>query len=400
MNPTVSVPEPSPEARADKAFVRRLNLTQFRNHARLDIEADAGPVCLFGPNGAGKTNILEALSLLGPGRGLRGADLDEMARQGEDGGLFAVAGLFQLGSESRRIGVGLERTAQGQRRVARIDGKDAGPKDLAETVRLLWLTPAYDRLFAGPAGERRRFLDRLVFAIAPEHGQQAALYDKAMRERTRLLEEPNPDQRWLSLVEAEAAAAAIALGQARLEAVDALQSEISQRPDGAFPKAGLALEGWFESSLRQAQNAASAEADFIRHLHDCRPRDRAAGRALDGPHRCDLTAIHTPSGMPAQKCSTGEQKALVVTLILAQARRIASGLSTAKSTGVPGPNPLVLLDEAAAHFDPSRRAALCEELLALPGQAWLTGTDRNLFEDFGSRASLFDVSPGQVRAVQ
>jgi DNA replication and repair protein RecF len=385
---------------AQRAFVARLNLTQFRNHPRLDLETKDGPVCLFGPNGAGKTNILEALSLLGPGRGLRSADLDEMARQGEDGGPFAVAGLFNLGGEERRIGIGLERTTIGQRRVARIDGKDAGPKDLADTVRLLWLTPAYDRLFAGSAGDRRKFLDRLVFAIAPEHASQAALYEKSIRERSRLLEDARPDARWLSIIEAEAAAAGVALALARLQAIDALQAEIDARPEGAFPKAALTLEGSLETALRENDNASAVEADFTALLHDNRARDSAAGRALIGPHRSDLSAIHVPTAMAAQKCSTGEQKALVVTLILAQARRIASGLSTAKSAGFSGPNPLVLLDEAAAHFDPARRAALCAELLALPGQSWLTGTDQSLFEGFGSAATMFEVSAGLAKPAQ
>jgi DNA replication and repair protein RecF len=243
-------------------------------------------------------------------------------------------------------------------------------------------------------------LDRLVFAIAPEHAQQATQYEKALRERAKLLEDARPDPKWLRLIEAEAAAAGVAMGMARLEAVDALQTFITQRPDGAFPKAQLALEGAFENGLREASSASQAETDFAQLLHDHRARDSAAGRALDGPHRSDLTAVHTPSGMAAQKCSTGEQKALVVTLILAQARRIASGLPTAKSSGFSGPNPLVLLDEAAAHFDPARRAALCDELLALPGQAWLTGTDQSLFEAFGSRATLFEVSPGQARLIE
>jgi DNA replication and repair protein RecF len=382
-----------------RAFVARLNLTQFRNHPRLDLEMRDGPVCLFGPNGAGKTNILEALSLLGPGRGLRGADLDEMARHGDDGGPFGVAGLFDLGGEERRIGIGLERTSTGQKRVARIDGKDAGPKDLAQTVRLLWLTPAYDRLFAGAAGERRRFLDRLVFAMSPEHASQASLYEKAIRERTRLLADARPDARWLSIVEADAAAAGVALALARLEAVDALQAEIDARPEGAFPKAALSLEGSLETALRETSSAAQVEADFTALLRDTRARDSQAGRALDGPHRSDLSAIHVPTNMAAQKCSTGEQKALVVTLILAQAHRIANGLSTAKSSGFSGPNPLVLLDEAAAHFDPARRAALCTHLLELPGQSWLTGTDQSLFDGFGSSANMFEISAGRATPV-
>jgi DNA replication and repair protein RecF len=382
-----------------RAFVARLNLTQFRNHPRLDLETRDGPVCLFGANGAGKTNILEALSLLGPGKGLRGADLDDMARHGDDGGPFAVAGLFDLDGEQRRIGIGLERTATTQRRVARIDGKDAGPKELANTVRLLWLTPAYDRLFAGSAGERRRFLDRLVFAMSPEHASQANLYEKAIRERTRLLADPRPDGRWLSIIEADAAAAGVALALARLEAVDALQAEIDARPEGAFPKAALSLEGSLETALRDTSSSAQVEADFTAVLHDNRARDSQAGRALDGPHRSDLQAIHVPSNMAAQKCSTGEQKALVVTMILAQAHRIAAGLSTAKSSGFSGPNPLVLLDEAAAHFDAARRAALCMHLCELPGQSWLTGTDQSLFEGFGSRANMFEISAGCAKPV-
>ena len=384
---------------AQRAFVARLNLTQFRNHARLELETQDGPVCLFGPNGAGKTNILEALSLLGPGRGLRSADLDEMARQGPDGGPFAVAGLFNLSGDERRIGIGLERTATGQRRVARIDGKDAGPKDLADTVRLLWLTPAYDRLFAGSPGDRRKFLDRLVFAISPEHATQANLYEKAIRERSKILEDARPDKRWLAILEAEAAAAGVALAMARLEAIDALQSEIDGRPDGAFPKAALTLQGTLETALRETPNASQVEAEFNAKLHDHRGRDSHAGRALEGPHRTDLSALHVPSNMAAQKCSTGEQKALVVTLILAQARRIASGLPIAKSSGFLGPNPLVLLDEAAAHFDPARRTALCAELLALPGQSWLTGTDQSLFEGFGADATRFEISAGCAKPV-
>ena len=387
------------DAIGQRAFVARLNLTQFRNHARLDLETTHGPVCLFGPNGAGKTNILEALSLLGPGRGLRSADLDEMARQGEDGGPFAVAGLFNLNGEERRIGIGLERTSTGQRRVARIDGKDAGPKDLADTVRLLWLTPAYDRLFAGSAGERRKFLDRLVFAVSPGHASQASAYEKAIRQRSRLLEDARPDSRWLAVLEEEAARAGVALALGRLEAVNALQSEIDARPDGAFPKAALTLEGSLEAALADMPNAALVEENFAALLQNNRRRDSLAKRALDGPHRSDLSAVHVATNMAAQKCSTGEQKALVVTLILAQARRIASGLPTAKSTGFSGPNPLVLLDEAAAHFDPARRAALCGELLALPGQSWLTGTDQNLFDGFGNSATRFEISAGYAKPV-
>lgn len=389
-----------PDSGGSRACIRRLSLTQFRNHPRLDIETTGEPVCLTGPNGTGKTNILEALSLLGPGRGLRGADLDAMARAGDDGGPFAVSALFEAAGESRRIGVGLERTAAGARRIARLDGRDAGPKDLAQTARLIWLTPAYDRLFAGPSAERRRFLDRLVFAMAPEHAAVASAYEKALRERGRLLVEGGGDGRWLSAVEADVAASGIALAAARLEAVDALQAEIVRRPESAFPKAVLALEGGVEALLRETSDAASAEDRFAALLHAGRARDAAAGRALDGPHRSDLSAVHAASGEAAGRCSTGEQKALVVGLALAQAHRIASGAKTSLNVGFSAPNPVLLLDEAAAHFDACRREALCAELLALPGQSWLTGTDVGLFEGFGGQAAVYDIAPGSARRVQ
>jgi DNA replication and repair protein RecF len=382
-----------------RAYVHRLTLTQFRNHPRLEIETRGEPVCLTGPNGAGKTNILEALSLLGPGRGLRGADLSDMARQGEDGGPFAVSAVFEAAGETRRIGVGLERTATGDRRIARMDGRDAGPSDLARTVRLIWLTPAYDRLFAGPAGDRRRFLDRLVFAVAPEHAGVASGYDKALRERSRLLAEPRPDHRWLNAVEADMAATGVALAAARLEAVDALQAEIDARPPSSFPKARLALEGGLEAILRETPDALAAEERFAAMLKAGRGRDAAAGRALEGPHRSDLSATHGPTGAPAGQCSTGEQKALVVGLALAQAHRIAGGAKSAMNAGFSAPNPVLLLDEAAAHFDVARRAALCDELAALPGQSWLTGTDPELFAGFQGKAAIHEVAAGSARAL-
>jgi DNA replication and repair protein RecF len=377
------------------AFVQRLVLTQFRNHPRLEIETAGGPVCLFGPNGAGKTNILEALSLLGPGKGLRGADLPDMARKGADGGPFAVSALLDIEGEERRLGVGLDLSGPAPRRVARLDGRDAGPGELAHSVRLIWLTPAYDRLFAGPASDRRRFLDRLVFTVAPEHALSASTFEKAIRERSRMLEEARPDARWLAVVERQAAEAGVALAAARLETVDRLQAEIDARPDGPFPKASLALSGTLEARLREGAGAADVEEAFARGLAVARARDAAAGRALDGPHRSDLEARHTGADMPAGLCSTGEQKALVVGLVLAHARRMAA----AAQVGGKAPNPLLLLDEAAAHFDPARRAGLAGELMELPGQAWLTGTDRSQFDGFGAGASLFEVSAGSARRV-
>jgi DNA replication and repair protein RecF len=377
----------------DRAAISRLVLTQYRNHDRLELETGGLPVVLSGANGAGKTNILEAISLLGPGRGLRGADLAEVSRAGPDGGPWTVSAVVETGAGvEHRIGIGLD-PGEGARRMARIDGRNAGPKDLSEAVRLIWMTPAHDRLFAGPASERRKFLDRLVFAAIPEHAAVATGYERAMRERTRLLAEEAPDRRWLSVLESEMAANAVALAVARMEAVDALQGAIDARPDSAFPKAALSLEGMLEARLRAGEGAADLEDWFAGHLSGVRLRDGAAGRALDGPHRTDLSARHIANGMDAGLCSTGEQKALVTGLVLAQAHRIAGGVSGGFA-GDDGPNPLVLLDEAAAHFDPARRAALCEALLALPGQAWLTGTDDGLFEGFAGAAARFMIGPG------
>jgi DNA replication and repair protein RecF len=372
--------------------VRRLALTQFRNHGRLDLTLDARPVCLVGPTGAGKTNILEALSVFAPGRGLRGADLPDMARDGEDGGPWAVALHLDADGEEARLGMGLEGApGGGWRRVARKDGKNASPGDLSALVRAVWLTPAMDRLFAGPAGERRRFLDRLIAAAAPEHAAPAARYEKALRERQKLLEEASPSARWLDGLEAEIASSGVAIAAARVAAVDGLQAAIDARPDGAFPKADLALEGGLEAGFAAGQDAGAVEDHFLALLREGRARDAAAGRALDGPHRTDLRAIHRPRGQGAEKCSTGEQKALVVGLILAHARRLAD---------TPGaPYPLVLLDEATAHLDPARRAALCAELLELPGQAWLTGVEDSAFAGFGERAQIYAIAPSVAQRI-
>ncbi len=369
--------------------VTRLALTQFRNHARLDLDLDARPVCLIGPNGAGKTNILEALTAFGQGRGLRGADLPEMAREGADGGPWAVALRLMVDGQEARLGIGLEpSSAGGWRRVARLDGRPSSPAALSALLRTVWLTPPMDRLFAGPAGERRRFLDRLIASVDPAHAEPAGRYEKALRERQRLLEEARPDRAWLDGLEAEIAAAGVAIAAARVEAASALQAAIDARPDGAFPKADLLLEGGLEAALAGGENAVATEDWFLARLRDSRARDAAAGRALDGPHRSDLKARHRARDQAAEKCSTGEQKALVVGLILAHARWLAEQPR--------GPNPLVLLDEATAHLDEARRAALCAELVALPGQAWLSGVDESAFAAFGECAQKRMISPSDA----
>ena len=374
-------------------FVSRLTLTDFRNHAALDLELDARPVCLFGPNGAGKTNVLEALSMLAPGRGLRGASLVDIARAGDEmrAQPWAVSARITQDGETTVLGAGAERTPEGGvKRLARRDGAPATASELAQAARMTWLTPAMDRLWSGPAGDRRRFFDRLTLARASEHGHAAAAYERAMRERQRLLGERSFDDAWLSALEREMSAHGAAIAAARVETLGRLQQAIDARPDGAFPKAQLSLEGLLEARFEAGAASVDVEEDFAALLRDVRPRDAGAGRALDGPHRSDLKARHAAKGMDADQCSTGEQKALLVGLTLAQARALAND---------PGAGPsLILIDEAAAHLDAVRRAALFEELLAGDGQAWLTGTDENLFEAFGDRAQMFEVREGRVRA--
>lgn len=378
-----------------RLHISRLTLTNFRNHAVLDLGLDARPVCLFGPNGAGKTNILEALTMLAPGRGLRAASLTDVARAGEDDEMrvqpWAVSARVSQDGEESVLGAGAERTPEGGvKRLARRNGQPATAAELAEAARMTWLTPAMDRLWSGPAGDRRRFFDRLTLARATEHGQAAASYERAMRERQRLLSDRVFDDAWLGGLEREMSAHGAAIAAARVETLHRLQDAIDARPDGAFPKALLSLEGSLEARFERGAKSADVEEDFAGLLREMRGRDAGAGRALDGPHRSDLKARHAAKGMDADQCSTGEQKALLLGLTLAQARALA---------GDPGAGPsLILIDEAAAHLDAVRRAALFDELLANPGQAWLTGTDESLFEAFGARAQMFEVRDGQVRS--
>lgn len=373
--------------------VSRLAATDFRNHEALDLTLDARPVCLYGPNGAGKTNILEALTMLAPGRGLRGAQLMDVARlHGVEARArpWTVSARMIADGESLTLGAGAERNPEGGvKRLARLDGRAASASELARAARMTWLTPAMDRLFTGSAGDRRRFFDRLVVGRAPEHGQSAAAYERAMRERQRLLNERNFDDAWLTALEREMAAHGAAVAAARVETLASLQIAIEARPEGAFPKALLALEGPLEQRFERGAKSADVEESFLDLLGEMRHRDAGAGRALDGPHRSDLLVRHAPKDMPAEHCSTGEQKALLVGLVLAHARALADDAGPA----------LILIDEAAAHLDADRRAALFEELLAGAGQAWLTGTDRGLFDAFGARAQFVEVREGAARLV-
>lgn len=363
----------------------RLRLSDFRNYAQLDLTLDARHVCLFGPNGAGKTNLLEAISQLGPGRGLRSAALSELGRH-DAAGAWTVAG--ELGD--RRIGVGLDMSGGSAKRTLRIDGEKAQAGDLADLVRIVWLTPAMDTVFRGGAGERRRFFDRQVMAHMPAHGPAAARYEKAMRERNALLERPSIDPAWADAIEARMAEAGAHMAIARQLVLERLQASMAARPEGAFPRAIISLEGAAEGLAANGAGPAEIEDMLGERWRQMRRADAQAGRTLKGPHRCDLIVMHGPSGLPARDASTGQQKALLIGLVLASAHALSA-------TGA-GAAPLLLLDEAAAHLDGDRRAALYDELSALPGQAWLTGTESFLFDAFGDRAQRLEVQGGQATA--
>lgn len=359
-----------------------LTLTNFRSYERAELRAGGRTVFLFGPNGAGKTNLLEAISLLSPGRGLRGSSIAEVGRRlpGETGGrAWAVSARIVTGEDEVQLGTGTD-VAGAARRLVRLEGETVPPGRLADHIRPIWLTPAQDRLFLEAAGDRRRFFDRLVFAAEPAHAAHAAAYDKALRERMRLLtdETARPDPVWLSALEARMGEAGALMASARARTLAALQAEIDSRGERPFPQARLSLAGEWENLAGEGVETAEIEARLVAALAAARSRDAAAGRALTGPHRGDLGVIHAEKDRPAAECSTGEQKALILNLVLAQAAR----LSAAESA----PAPVLLLDEVAAHLDPLRRAALADEIAALGLQAFLTGTDESLFDPFKGRA--------------
>ncbi|MFL6863277.1 MAG: DNA replication/repair protein RecF [Allosphingosinicella sp.] len=347
-------------------MIERLNLSDFRSYADAVIAPGSGLVVLTGENGAGKTNVLEAVSLLSPGRGLRGASLAEMARRGGPGGFAVAARLGEV-----EIGTGAL-AGEPQRRQVRINGAPASATSLGEWLSVLWLTPAMDRLFQEGAGGRRRFLDRLVLALRPGHAVHAARYEAAMRARNKLLgEEGRPDEAWLAALEARMAEHGIALAEARREAVAALSARLAASPEGTFARPALALEG--------------GDEDLASSLRGGRSRDAAAGRTLIGPHRTDLAVAHAEKALPASLASTGEQKALLLSIVLAHADLVAERA---------GRRPILLLDEVAAHLDPRRRAALFERLEAGGGQVWLTGTEPALFE--GAAGDRFHVEGGRI----
>lgn len=351
------------------AYIQNLKLHHFRCYETAQLEElSSGMVVLYGPNGAGKTNVLEAISMLAPGRGLRGVKPLEMQKADDGTKAWAVSAQVDTGYAPVQLGTGLD--AQTQKRIVRIQGETAkGQNALAEYVACVWLTPQMDRLFLDSASHRRRFLDRLVFAFDPGHSGRVTRYEKAMRQRSKLLQDGGADPAWLSGLEAQMAETACAIAAARLEFVERLRSAIDESDDTHFPKADLRSIGTIEELL---QNASALEVeDLFKHqLVECRGQDAVSGGAATGPHKSDLSVRYTAKNMEAALCSTGEQKALLIGIILAHARLIAA------ERGAP---PILLLDEVAAHLDEDRRAALYDLLTALGGQVWLTGTDRNLF---------------------
>ncbi|MBI4185148.1 MAG: DNA replication/repair protein RecF [Proteobacteria bacterium] len=391
-------------ARGGWLAVVRLDLTDFRSYRRLRLALDGGPVVLAGPNGAGKTNLLEAVSFLVPGRGLRGARLAEVRFRPPGGAplpalpggvAWAVAASVDTPDGRVELGTGVEVVAEGEpeagerlaeRRVVRVNGARAGGQAaLAESVSAVWITPAMDRLFLDAPGARRRFLDRLVGALDPGHAGRLAAYEGALRQRQRLLREGREagrpaDGDWLSALEETMAANGVAVAAARVDAVDRLNRAATSAA-GAFPAASLSLAGEIEAGL-EAMPALAAEERFRDALRAGRARDAEAGTALAGPQRSDLKVVHLERGEPAAACSTGEQKALLVSIVLANARL------RALERGV---TPILLLDEIAAHLDRRRLAALFDELVALGAQAWLSGTEIATFAPLDGAAQFFAV---------
>ncbi|MFS0771976.1 DNA replication/repair protein RecF [Sphingomonas sp. 1P08PE] len=344
-------------------MLHRLILTDFRNHPALTLAPGSGFVVLTGENGAGKTNILEAVSMLAPGRGLRRAALSAMARQRGPGGWGVAATL----ADEVELATGTLAAAP-ERRVVRVQGATASATTLPEWLTVLWLTPAMDRLFTAAAGDRRRFLDRLTLALAPQHAVHATRYEAAMRERNRLLAgERAADPEWLSALEARMVEHGLALDGARIATVTSLAERLAGAPEGPFARAALALTG-----------EATEPEGFARALALGRRRDAVAGRTLDGPHRADLAVTHLDKGQAAALASTGEQKALLLGIVLAHAELVADRTGTA---------PVLLLDEVAAHLDPVRRLALFERLGGR-GQVWMTGTEPELFTDAGAATRI------------
>lgn len=365
-----------------------LSLANLRNYAALNVSFDAALVVLTGENGVGKTNLLEAISLLTPGRGLRRASFDEIRRIGQSSG-WTVAVTFRRNGDETRLGTGLIESANGEAktRSVRVNGANASGADaLLDHLRVLWLTPAMDGLLTGSAGERRRFLDRLVLTIDAAHGKRVRDFEKLLSQRNRLLDD-NASAAWLDAVEAELAGHAVAVALARAETTALLSGRMLRHAtDATFPLGRISLAGDFDREVA-GRSAAESELWYSRVLSEGRSADRAAGRALIGPQRSDLHVVFAEKDMPAALSSTGEQKALLIGLILAHAELVAE---------MSGMTPLLLLDEIAAHLDAGRRAALFARLAALGGQTFVTGTDATLFSGLPGNAARYRVAGGSL----
>lgn len=370
--------------------IRRLSLTHFRNYRAASLQTRGEMVVLVGPNGAGKTNCIEAVSFLSPGRGLRRAALDDVADIKGDGS-WAVSAEVEGALGLATLGTGIEPPAgenAASSRRCRIDREPVGSAAaFGDHLRMVWLTPSMDGLFMGAASERRRFFDRLVLAIDSEHSTRVSALDRALRSRNRLLEVRNFDDHWCDAIERETAELAVAVAASRGQTVARLAARLRERgAQSAFPSAGIALDGWMENALIH-EPATAVEDRYREILRQGRPRDAAAGRTLDGPHLTDLQVIYAPKNIPARDASTGEQKALLIGLVLAHANLVA------EMTGIV---PLLLLDEIVAHLDPNRRKTLFAELLTLGSQVWMTGADPAAFADIGAQGEIFDVEAGCI----
>jgi DNA replication and repair protein RecF len=371
------------------AAIRHLSLTNFRSYRAASFDVASNLVLLIGPNGAGKTNLIEAISLLVPGRGLRRATFEEIAFSEGDGS-WAVSAKIEGMLGLATLGTGIEPATDDATptRKCRIDREPAASAAaFADHLRVVWLTPTMDALFSGPASERRRFLDRLVLAVDAEHSGRVAALERSLRSRNRLLEEPRPDPHWLDAIEHETAELAVAVAALRAETVRRLAGALAARKDDAFPAAEIALDGWIERMLSE-HPASEIEDRYRIVLNENRARDAAAGRTTDGPHLTDLAVVYAPKNIPASDASTGEQKALLIGLVLAHAGLISE---------MTGFAPLLLLDEVVAHLDPARRSALYDALARLGSQVWITGADRAAFAEMANRAEVFEISPGRVR---
>ena len=372
--------------------VRRLQLTAFRNHSQLNLDCHVGPVALTGSNGAGKTNLLEAISFLGPGRGLRRAtmgDIDHHPANSKPAFSRPWAVMAVLETETGALMIGTGRDQNSDKRRVRIDGVAVRSQGaLAERIRLIWLTPQMDRLFQEGSSGRRRFFDRLVFGLDPAHASRVSAYEHAMRERSRLLRGGMPcDPIWLSRLERRMAEKGIAIAVARRIFLEQLRFYVKSAEPGLFPVPILELRGQVEQWLEEGMAQEEGEERLHTELAAKRGLDAAIGGTKIGPHRSDFCVLHAASGQMAADCSTGEQKGLLISLILAHASLQMEQNKVA---------PLLLLDEIMAHLDTKRRYALADAICALRVQAWMTGTEFQLFEAFGKRVQNFQISAGQA----